>query len=99
MLSAAIAGVQHGDYAKAPGLATGDELILEWEPGNQYDPFAIKVLLARDPSIKLGYVPAKLTQSIHLHRRQGHPLHAKLTVNEFATKLHMMFYVTITTNG
>lgn len=47
-----------GEHAKAyaAALQPGDTLLLEREPDNQYDSYAIKVMTPGDDSFHLGYI-------------------------------------------
>lgn len=61
--------------AMTEALLPGDELSLEREPANQYDPNAIKVLLRET---HLGYVARQTAAFMALYMDEGHKFSARV---------------------
>ena len=55
-------GCDGEECANRPELAIGDSLILEKEPDNKSDPFAIKVMTQKNQMI--GYIPRYYSKSV-----------------------------------
>lgn len=66
-------------------VSLGDELRLEPEPSNAYDPQAVKIIHAASGQF-LGYVPREQTEAIHLALSEGFMLIANVSVSQHQVK-------------
>lgn len=79
-----IAGIPHRN-PDLTVLSLGDELILQPEPDNAFDPSAIKIL-HKSSGIFLGYVPREQTPAVHQARTEGFEVFSKVTCIQPQTK-------------
>lgn len=64
-----IAGYKHRPIdaqAVVKGLEEGEQLFLEREPSNKYDPFAVKVIAADPDRTFLGYIPKRYSERVSM---------------------------------
>jgi hypothetical protein len=75
ILKTTVAGVMYGDYStgKLDNLKYGSPVKLYWEPSNQFDRQAIKVVAQSKGhgKLKLGYIPREHTELLHKYREAG----------------------------
>jgi hypothetical protein len=72
-----VAGVQFHDAKKVINtMAEGEELNIEPEPDNKYDPNAVKLLYGET---MVGYVPKKFSASVNGMLDIGEPLVCEIT--------------------
>ena len=91
-----VAGVQFRpkeDIAKAvKEMKVGDQLILDPEPTNRFDPNAVKILRGDD---FLGYVPKKFSSEVSALLSIGAPVVCTVDEVNPAAKTYEMFKVTV----
>jgi hypothetical protein len=79
--SSPLAGFRHGEGAEVwQDLRSGDSLSLVREPGNAFDPYAVRVEWR---GRKLGYVPRRDNAALAWAIDRGETLHARISRAEW----------------